>query len=208
MNVQRTLKPLLVASNSGQNFEVFRGLDWSSPPGGAPGSTITNVEIKAICKSPRQVRAIARTISDSKGESLHQEDIFFDVFSGRLKLRIFDHTSGELIHYHRSNVAGPRPSHYAIAKTRNPHALKAILSSCFAVKGTVRKHRMLFRVGQTRIHLDSVRGLGDFVELEFVLRKGQSQRQGLTAIRRLMAILKIDQGDLVSQSYLDLLAAQ
>ena len=32
--------------------------------------------------------------------------------------------------------------------------------------GAVRKRRLLYMVGQSRVHLDSVEGLGDFVELE------------------------------------------
>lgn len=34
------------------------------------------------------------------------------------------------------------------------------------VKGVVKKTRMLYMVDQTRVHVDSVEGLGDFMELE------------------------------------------
>ena len=44
--------------------------------------------------------------------------------------------------------------------------IQAALGLAVGVKGVVRKRRMLYMVGQTRVHLDQVEGLGDFMELE------------------------------------------
>jgi len=62
-------------------------------------------------------------------------------------------------------------------------------------------------VGQTRIHLDEVAGLGAFVELEVVLREGQTPEEGRRVARQLMAALEIDESELVAGAYADLLAA-
>ena len=73
-----------------------------------------------------------------------------------------DEHTGELIHYHRADTAEPRASRYRIAPTSDPLALKTILEQVLPVTGSVRKRRSVYHVGQTRIHLDQVEGLGDF----------------------------------------------
>ena len=60
-------------------------------------------------------------------------------------------------------------------------------------------------VGRTRVHLDEVEGLGRFVELEVVLEDGEPVEQGVWEAHRLMAALDIQEDQLVSHAYLDLL---
>ena len=40
------------------------------------------------------------------------------------------------------------------------------LKKALGIKGVVKKNRTLYMVGQTRVHVDQVEGLGDFMELE------------------------------------------
>ena len=63
-------------------------------------------------------------------------------------------------------------------------------------------------IGQTRVHIDQVEGLGDFLELEVVLRPGQSDFQGKTIAEALLHEFGIDQQQLVAEAYVDLLARQ
>jgi predicted adenylyl cyclase CyaB len=60
-------------------------------------------------------------------------------------------------------------------------------------------------VGQTRVHLDDVDGLGQFMELEVVLRDGQSDAQGQAIANDLMKKLGIESTDLIEGAYMDLL---
>jgi predicted adenylyl cyclase CyaB len=69
----------------------------------------------------------------------------------------------------------------------------------------VRKKRWLYRVGQTRIHLDEVEGLGTFLELEVMLRPDESEGDGRATAATLMARLGIRESDLVPGAYMDLL---
>jgi predicted adenylyl cyclase CyaB len=69
----------------------------------------------------------------------------------------------------------------------------------------VRKQRTLYLVGQTRIHLEGVEGLGSFVELEVVMQPSQSHADGVQIARELMVKLNIQESELVEQAYIDLL---
>lgn len=165
----------------------------------------TNVEIKARLRDPLRVRPLAASLSDALGEVLHQEDTFFRVPTGRLKLRALGEGRGELILYSRADEAGPKASEYSIAPTSDPAALRRILCAVLEVEGVVRKERLLYRVGQTRIHLDRVEGLGEFLELEVVLRPEQSVSEGVRVAREILERLGIGEEDLVRGAYLDLL---
>lgn len=165
----------------------------------------TNVEIKARITDLELFRQQAERISDSAAELIIQEDVFFNGPRGRLKLRILSDDRGELIYYERSNQAGPKRSQYFISKTNEPRQLLIVLESALGIRGVVRKKRWLYRVDNTRIHLDEVDGLGSFLELEVVLSTGQRTEEGEATAAELMAVLGVDESDLVSGAYIDLL---
>jgi len=71
----------------------------------------------------------------------------------------------------------------------------------------VRKHRTLYLVRKTRVHLDEVEKLGTYMELEVVLGAGESTKEGEEIARALMDELDIDPSDLVRGAYVDLINA-
>ena len=73
--------------------------------------------------------------------------------------------------------------------------------------GRVRKQRTLYLVGRTRVHLDRVESLGEFLELEVVLRDDETAEVGEAEARVLMGELGIAPAQLVEGAYLDLLEA-
>lgn len=168
----------------------------------------SNIEIKARIHEPEKIRRIAEQLSDIPAEIIEQDDTFFPVPQGRLKLRQFSIDRGELIFYSRPDVAGVKQSNYAIAPTSCPGQLLEVLTSAFGVEQSVKKRRVLLKAGQTRIHLDSVDGLGSFLELEVVLRDGQPPEEGEKIANALMAALDIRQEDLIDCAYADLLPKQ
>src|SRR3954469_23503359 len=99
----------------------------------------SNIEIKARVADLVPILVVVEPIADGPAVMLDQEDTFFAAPSGRLKLRTSRDGNGDLILYHRSDIAGPKTSHYTIAPTSEPDALKAILTSVLGVLGVVRK---------------------------------------------------------------------
>lgn len=165
----------------------------------------SNIEIKAGLRDPDRTRKLVEKLSDTPGQSIEQRDTFFASPNGRFKLRQFSPEAGELIFYNRADIAGTKQSDYLIAPTSAPERLLAVLSAALDVQQTVTKTRLLFMVGQTRIHLDSVDGLGSFLELEVVLRPDQPPEEGHEIARKLMSALDIQESDLVEGAYADLL---
>lgn len=164
-----------------------------------------NVEIKARLTDIAAATRIARTLADHGPEVIAQEDVFFPCETGRLKLRILSPDRAELIYYQRPDQEGPKTSTYQITPTTDPAGLRAALTAAYGERAVVRKSRTLFLVGRTRVHLDRVDRLGDFLELEVVLAEDDSLADGETEARALMAQLGIDSTDLVSAAYVDLL---
>ncbi|MBM4024803.1 MAG: class IV adenylate cyclase [Planctomycetes bacterium] len=168
-----------------------------------------NVEIKAKVADLAAVRRIVEGFADSGPMELDQEDTFFKCPRGRLKLRRFAGCAqGQLIYYERPEVAGPKESRYVVHSTADADGLRDVLAAALESIGVVRKQRAVYLVGQTRVHLDRVEGLGEFVELEVVLQPEQGASEGETIARALMGRLGISASQLIDRAYLDLLPLQ
>lgn len=166
---------------------------------------LRNVEIKARVTDRETTRAAIERISEGECMVIHQRDVFFHAASGRLKLRVISEDHGELIYYERPDVRSAKLSRYLVTATADPRGLESALSSALGVIGTVNKTRMLYTIGQTRVHLDDVDGLGNFLEIEVVLEHHQTQKHGKDIAVKLMGELGIKTDHLVDCAYIDLL---
>ena len=164
-----------------------------------------NIEIKAPIGSTADFEERVSRLADAPPRRIEQDDTFFECGEGRLKLRSFGDGSGELIYYRRANGAGPKICVYQVSPTDDAESLRRVLREAFGEVGRVRKQRTLYMVGRTRVHIDQVEGLGDFVELEVVLSEGEGEDSGTREARELMAALGIDESALIERAYVDLL---
>ncbi len=165
-----------------------------------------NIEIKARVADPVALRERAAALAAAGPVEIAQDDTFFNCPAGRLKLRAFSGTRGELIFYRRSDERGPKESYYFRTPTNEPDTLRQTLALAYGEAGRVRKRRTLFLVGRTRVHLDDVDGLGHFMELEVVLSEGEPAESGVREAEELMRRLGVETSQLIDRAYVDLLA--
>ena len=165
-----------------------------------------NIEIKARIENIEALAVVAARLATGGPFEINQDDTFFACEAGRLKLRVFSKTSGELIFYRRANQQGPKESFYVRSPTSEPESLREALTLAYGQTGRVQKRRTVFLVGRTRVHLDQVQGLGHFLELEVVLNESESPEIGVLEATELMSRLGVQQQQLLEEAYVDLLA--
>ena len=164
-----------------------------------------NIEIKARVRGDLEsLRVRAAELATEAPRVIAQEDTFFQTPSGRLKLRVPIQGPAELIYYERANETGPKRSLYSVAAIADAQALIRVLEESLGVRGVVRKTRELFIAADTRIHLDEVEFLGNFIELE-VAMPGADEVSGRRRCHELMQALGIRDEDLVEGAYIDML---
>jgi adenylate cyclase class IV len=167
-----------------------------------------NVEVKARIENIEAVFPIAAALATDGPVEINQDDAFFACGNGRLKLGAFSSEKGEPIFYGRADQKGPKESFYLVSPTNSLDTPREALSLAYGQTGRVRKQRTLFLQGRTRIHLDRVVGLGDFLELEVMLTNDETAAAGETVARDLMEKLGIHPNQLIQGAYVDLLALE
>jgi predicted adenylyl cyclase CyaB len=165
-----------------------------------------NIEIKARIPDIEVIEPKIAALTDYGPIEMVQDDTFFGCEEGRLKLRVSSVDKSEVIFYRRAAQKGPKESFYVISQTNSPDSLRGTLSLAYGQTGRVRKRRTLYLAGRTRIHLDRVEDLGNFIELEVVMADGEPSEAGIAEAQRLIAVLGIASTQLIAEAYIDLLS--
>jgi adenylate cyclase class 2 len=131
-----------------------------------------------------------------------QTDIYYKVKSGRLKLRIINDKTSNLIFYNRADSKVERVSNYLISSSENFKELEIILSKQFDILIRVVKKREIFIKDNVRIHIDAVKDLGKFLEIEVIYDNLAKAKIQMT---NLIDNLNLNKKDFIKVSYSDLL---
>ncbi len=181
---------------------------------------MTNVEFKARVQSFARVHSILTANRIPRAATLRQTDTYFHAPTGRLKLRVINEETAQLIFYQRPDHAEVKRSDYLIAPVAAPAALREALGAAYGIRTVVQKTRELYLLPRqfgaaagraapdlVRLHLDAVEGLGHFLEIEVILQEGESPKIVEPEAHFWLQEFGIAPEDLLSGSYADLLEA-
>ena len=163
-----------------------------------------NIELKARCADLEKARQAAIRAGATFQGILAQTDTYFRVPNGRLKLREIEGQMAELIWYARPDETNFRESRYILTPIAEPATALAALSQALGIRGIVKKRRELFLFENVRIHLDTVEGLGSFIEFEAVIFDASDEPASHEKLARLADALQIQDADRIAVSYSDL----
>ncbi len=166
----------------------------------------TNIEIKARCVDQDAIRAILRAHNaDFKGVD-HQIDTYFNAWRGRLKLRE-GNIENNLIFYERPDSAGPKQSDVSLFRSEPGSTLKEVLKKSLGTLAVVDKEREIYFIDNVKFHLDTVKGLGTFVEIEAIDKEGTIGKEKLREqCEHYLKLFGIKDEDLLTNSYSDQVA--
>lgn len=178
----------------------FSGLTYTSE-----FTMVMNIEIKAKCVAHERIRKILIDRGADFQGTDHQIDTYFKVNLGRLKLRE-GNIENYLIYYDREDIEGPKRSNVILYKTVNDPSLKEILSNALGIFVVVDKKREIYFIENVKFHIDTVNDLGVFLEIEAINGEGNKGEKKLREqCKFYIDLFKIQQKDLISVSYSDLL---
>lgn len=164
-----------------------------------------NIEIKAKVTNLEYARGVAYRLKTDYLGFLHQIDTYYNTKDGRLKFREINDKEFQLIPYKKDYSSGPMRSLYSVLPTDEPKVVKELLDQLLGTLFVIDKRREVFLVGNVRVHLDEVKGLGQFLEFEAVYSEDTAEAKAVEVqkVQELMQEFGVDRADLMDRSYVD-----
>jgi adenylate cyclase class 2 len=164
---------------------------------------LLSLEIKARCPDPNHIRKILLARGAFFKGLDRQVDTYFRVPSGRLKLRE-GNIENALIYYKRTDQKRSKKCDASLFPCKKKTPLKKLLTVALGVLTVVDKKREIYFIRNAKFHIDRVKRLGNFVEIEVSGRKG---RASVAKLREqcefYQKLLGIRAQELVADSYSD-----
>lgn len=166
-----------------------------------------NIELKVKVNSLKATRDLVVVNGAREEGVLYQVDTYFNTKHGRLKFREINDEIFQIIYYNRPDTSESKLSTYKIIPFTKDFSRDMLLSlkESNGVKIVVEKKRELWIYKNTRIHLDTVKKLGEFVELETVVNN-ISLSDAKMEHKNVINMLSLGQYEKCIGSYSDLLS--
>lgn len=161
----------------------------------------SNIEIKTKIPSFGKYESILKSKGLKPKAVLDQKDVYYETKKGLLKLRI-ENGRNSLVKYRRNEKSKDRISNYYVLKI-NDNSAEEFFNDIFKKKAVVEKKRILYLYKNTRIHLDKIKTLGKFIELESVVVK--DKKSAIREFNEVVEFLKLDTKKQIRKSNLDLI---
>jgi len=161
-----------------------------------------NLELKISINSKKNIIDKILCGGGKYISSLNQIDTYFTFNKGLLKLRN-QNGENQLIKYNRNETETDRWSNYSVLFLKGEEVLK-YLTDLFDIEVEVKKERKLYIYKNTRIHIDKVSRLGNYLELETMVDK-ISLEEAKNEFNEVVDFLKLDLEHQIRKSYRDLL---
>lgn len=167
-----------------------------------------NIEYKIFIGADKNIKKRLITLGAKYISKLYQKDTYFNCGEERLKLREIKNKKPELILYNRPDNKASCLSYYKIISVDNKMKLPIMnmFNNLFGKKVEVIKKRNLWFFKHTRVHLDEVEHLGNFLELETVI-KNIDRKTAKKEHEDVKKLLKLSEFKPVKNSYCDLMLA-
>lgn len=164
-----------------------------------------NIEIKARTSNADFIRKyLLDHGAEFKGID-EQTDTYFNVTQGRLKLRE-GNIERNLIYYNRPDEDGPKQSDFQLFAVDDTNKLRHILTAALGIKVALKKRREIYFIDNIKFHLDSLEGLGNFLEIEASNKNHRIQVEKLhEQCNFYMKEFGVEEKDLINCSYSDMI---
>jgi adenylate cyclase, class 2 len=160
-----------------------------------------NLEVKIKCGSFRNIKKTLEIIGAKFTSTLNQKDIYYKNSKGLLKLRI-ENGKQTLIRYKRNENSANRWSNYNLLEFGQGNADR-FFRNVFEIETVVEKKRLLYMYKNTRVHLDKIRYLGNYLELETLVINGKKDAK--KRFNEIVYLLKLDLHKQIKKSNRDLM---
>jgi predicted adenylyl cyclase CyaB len=160
-----------------------------------------NLEIKIQLDSHDLALNVLKKLNAEFVRVINQKDVYYKLPGFLLKLRIEDEEEC-LIKYNRDEENPDRFSDYEVIFFKSSGTEK-FFNSIFEIEAVVEKKRTLYLYKNTRIHLDTVKNLGNFMEFETLVLDGKEDAR--KRFKFLVGQFGIDTKKQIKCSYRDLI---